>query len=156
MIFVPAAGKPNSNFSYLTSWGKMEEWDRPARIFLHFFDTHFLEVKEAAINRTRIQKECKLATRLALLAAQNVLVPAASFFESSLCREVLGELEPIYETGLLRLVGGGANVTEFFEDKRRQYRKDSPVHAGYFQPIPPLLPSFAGRERSATKDIVTR
>jgi len=134
----------------------MEEWERPARIFLHFFDTHFLEVKEAAINRERIRKECKLATRFALLAAQNVLVPAASFFESSLCREVLGELEPIYDTGFLRLVGGGANLAEFFEDKRRQYCKDSLAHADYFQPIPPLFPAFTGRERSATKDIITR
>lgn len=134
----------------------MDEWDRPDRIFLHFFDTHFLEVKEAAINRERIRKECKLATRFALLAAQNVLVPAASFFESPICREVLTELEPIYETGLLRLVGGGANLTEFFEDKRRQYRKDSPAHTHYFQPIPPLFPAFTGREHSATKDIITR
>jgi len=50
---------------------------RIARLFLHFFDVHFLEMKNVISNKSAA-KECDLATRFALLASEEVLVPAAS------------------------------------------------------------------------------
>jgi len=125
-------------------------------VFLHFFDTHFLEVKAQAVPAIRLRAECRLATRLSILSAERTLIPAASYFETDICRTILGELEPVYDTGLLLLVGGGADILEFVEDKRSQYSRSSKAHQRYFSRPPRRLPPFLCRTGSATRDIVHR
>jgi len=134
----------------------MDTWERPSRIFLHFFDTHFLEVKTSGSLLRYVRDECRLATRFSVLAAEQVLIPAASFFESKLCRSVLGELEPLFETGIIWLVGSGMEIREYIEDKRRQYGIDSAAHQCYFAGLPRAMPPFLSRKGSATRDIASR
>src|SRR5262245_51448300 len=123
------------------------------RLFLHFFDVHFLEMKGAAQQAPYVWAESRLATRLSILAADEVLVPAASYFESSLCRRVLDELDSLFHLGIVRLVGGGASLEEFIEKKSYQYDAASPHHRRYFnEESLPNLP-FRTRFRSATSDI---
>ena len=122
-------------------------------IFLHFFDLHFLELKTPGVDPEVLKRECRLATRLSYLAGEEVLIPAASYFESPLCREVVYELYPLFDFGVLRLVVGGSNVAEFFDDKQ-QYAKTSPSHQVYFGKVPAGHPPFRPRQCSATKDIV--
>ncbi len=130
------------------------------KIFLHFFDIHFLELKGYDNANSKLKKyiehECKLATRMALLASDCVLVPAASYFESDLCYEVLDELARIYPTGLIYLVGGGSNIDEYLEGKLQSYSSTSPLYKRYKtrQKRISSHPPFLTRRNSATRDIV--
>lgn len=122
-------------------------------IFTHYFDIHFLEEKGVSGFREQALKEMRLATRLAVMAAEKVFVPAASFHESRLCRETLEEFDPEVFSGILRLVASGANQGEFFEEKLRQYPERSEQGRIYRAAGDKLLFPWAERFRSATKDI---
>jgi predicted nucleotide-binding protein len=122
------------------------------RIFLHFFDLHFLEAKGAEAISARIAEEARLATRFAILAASEVLVPAASYFESSVCRNILDELEPLFGLGIVWLIGNGSSAEEFRYQKLQQYPSGSPIRRRYSRRKP--TPPFKTRNRSSTKDIV--
>jgi len=132
----------------------MDQFRRLPVLFLHFFDTHFLELQGRGRPRETIAKECRLATRLSYLSADVLYVPAASYFESKLCREIIDEFRPLFDYRILYLVGGGANIYEFVEEKRAQYKRDSPAHRIYFGTLPYPLPPYKGRTKSATKQIV--
>lgn len=127
---------------------------RIARLFLHFFDVHFLEMKNVISNKSAA-KECNLATRFALLASEEVLVPAASYFESPICRRILDAFRETFEFGLIRLVGSGASLEEFIESKLRQYPSSSALHKAYIKAAKQKnsAPPFKSRNRSATRDI---
>ena len=90
-------------------------------VFLHYFDVHFLELKQAHLYEDAIAKEARVATRLALLWGEEILVPAASYFESQICKAIISELQPYFGRGFVWLVGGGANVEEFIYKKLQQY-----------------------------------
>jgi nucleoside phosphorylase len=126
---------------------------------LHFFDVHFLEMKgineEGWRIRRCIEYECRMATRIAILAADEVLVPAASFFESKLCNKILDEFKDIYHSGILRLIGSGTSVREYIDDKLGQYPKSSPQFQCYreLQKRVKSHPPFYPRIRSASRDI---
>lgn len=134
----------------------MQTWKTPTSLFLHFFDTHFLSVKAEAVPLRYLKAECRMATRLSVLAAERTLVPAASHFETEICRSILGELEPLYSANLLFLIGGGADILEFIDDKRGQYSHNSRAHQRYFGRPPRRLPPFLSRNESATQDIIRR
>jgi len=131
------------------------------RLFLHFFDIHFLEMigynRESAQVRTFIQNECNIATRLAILAADEVLIPAASYFESDMCFEILHHLRGLYEYNQLRLVGGGMNLDEFADEKLEQYRSNAFQFVRYsaLKKRLPSHPPFLPRTESSSRDIVT-
>jgi hypothetical protein len=106
------------------------------RIFLHFFDLHFLEevvgrARNHPATLARLRAESDLAVRFALLYADDVLVPAASYHEHPLCRQVIDRFTPLFETGLLRFVGGAPNMEVFVESKVEQYRPGSPQRIAY-------------------------
>ena len=105
--------------------------------------------------RRLIKAECRLATRFAILSAEEVLVPASSFFESELCFDILDEFRDIYQFGNVWLVGGGENILEFIEDKLIQYRKSSVQYKRYmsFKNRLPAHPPFLSRRQSSTRDI---
>ncbi len=129
------------------------------RIFLHFFDLHFLELKgvpdESRAALREIRNECRLATRFAIICADEVVLPAASFFESELCYEIINELRSIYHLGMVRLIGGGSNVSDYIEDKLTQYSRTSVQYKRYvaFKKKGHPHPPFFSRESSATQDI---
>jgi hypothetical protein len=123
----------------------MDQFQRLPVLFLHFFDTHFLELQGRGRPRDVIAKECRLATRFSYLAADIIYVPAASYFESELCREIIDEFRPVFECGFIHLVGGGANISEFIEEKCAQYSRNSPAHRLYFEDLPLDLPPYRNR-----------
>lgn len=104
---------------------------RSVTVFLHFFDVHFLEVKQADLYRDAVTKEARIATRFSVLWGDRVLVPAASYFESDICGEILSEFQEIYDTGIIRLVGSAHNIKEFVYRKLQQYDKTSSQHKKY-------------------------
>ena len=122
-------------------------------VFLHFYDVHFLALKQAHLYEDLVTREARLATRLALLMSSEVLIPAASYFESSICRAVVGELRALFPSGKIWLVGAAANVDEFIFNKLRQYDSSSEQHVQYMACDRNALPPFRSRARSATRDI---
>lgn len=127
---------------------------RVPRLFLHFFDLHFLDDRTTAGNSERIYEECRLAARFAFLAAHEVLVPASSYFESEVCRRILDELGVTFPYGIIWIVGSGENIESFRYSKLEQYHAESSQYKSYSQGIGSLLlPPFKPRRGSATRDI---
>jgi nucleoside phosphorylase len=130
------------------------------RLFLHFFDIHFLKHKGVSKASPEIKKkikyESRLATRFSILASDEVYLPAASFFESDICFEILNELRDIYQFGLIRMIGGGTNLAEFLDAKLDQYSKDSIQFKSYksFKIERSQYPPFFSRTQSASLDII--
>ncbi|WP_173978125.1 hypothetical protein [Magnetospirillum sp. UT-4] len=124
-------------------------------MFLHFFDIHFLEEKGVTSSDRAARTEMAIALRLAVLVCDRVYVPAASFFENPICRELC---EPFMnpELGdLIVLVGSNTNIQEFVEDKRPQYDEES-YQGSVYRSIDIHVPlPWHARVRSTTTDIVT-
>jgi len=125
------------------------------RLFLHYFDIHFLEVAARRSDAQQVFDELRLATRIAVLVGAEVLVPAASYFESHYCAEILDELADLYPSGAIQIVGGDNNVDDFILAKLAAYDEGGDQHARYltFQRGDEKFPPFHRRVRSATLDI---
>ncbi len=121
--------------------------------FLHFFDVQFLQLKQASLYENEVAQEAWIATRIALLDTDEILIPAASFFETRLCRRIVLDLRPLFHLGIIWLVGAAANIEEFVFKKLTQYDKKSPQHQEYKKTDLKGLPPFRTRYRSATIDI---
>lgn len=135
----------------------METFVQLPALFLHFFDIHFLELLgRRAPTAEDLRDECRRATRLSFLSAEEVLIPAASYFESELCASIINEFRSVFHLSFIYLVGGGIDLHEFFDDKQIQYASDSAAHKVYFGKVPSVHPPFKTRTASATKDIKTR
>lgn len=91
----------------------VQQTDLNRKIFLHFFDIHFLEYKGVSSLQLPIYNEARLATRLAFLLADELLVPAASYFESEICRKILSEFYNGYTFNGICLVANALNFDEF-------------------------------------------
>jgi len=129
---------------------------RLENLFLHFFDTHFIEEKGLTAKTPQFKKEMRLATRMAVATAQTVYIPAASYFESELCRSLLNELDELIELGVIVLVGSSINVEEYLLERQdvNFYREGSEQYSWYrAQHSLEQLPAYLRRSRSATKDI---
>lgn len=127
---------------------------RLAPIFTHFLDHYFLEMKSAEGSHL-VAAEATLATRLALLAGDCLLVPAAAYAESHLCAEIVDSFQPLYPTGALWLIGAGTSIADYSERKLAQYPKDSSHSRAYVnlrtREVPP---PFLTRSESATGRII--
>lgn len=123
------------------------------RIFLHFFDIHFLEARGVTPQSKLALREASLASRLAILAADEVIIPAASYLESSICYSIIEKLSPLFPFGMIRLAGGGESIHEFAENKLIQYPHGSDQYEIYTDLEHINLPAFLSRQRSATRDI---
>jgi nucleoside phosphorylase len=126
---------------------------RIPRLFAHFFDVHFLEEKGVAHFKKQALYEMTLAVRFAILLADQVLVPAASYYESAICRDVLTEYPAELFSSQIALVASGANLDEFIEDKLRQYRPNQPQGRVYRAPRILQAYPWRRRQRSAGADI---
>ena len=126
------------------------------RLFLHFFDMHFLEEKGRAVGTKNFRYEIRLATRLAVASAGLVLVPAASYFESPICRETIDDLSELVKHGLIMLVGSSTNLEEFIRERQdeRFYRKSSVQYGSYQRATLKSHPAYQRKHKSTTCDIV--
>ncbi|MEU4249611.1 SEFIR domain-containing protein [Amycolatopsis sp. NPDC026612] len=124
-------------------------------IFLHYFDPHFLSEVSVGRNVERVNVEARRATQLAILAAQAVYVPAASYLESDLCTQIVNNYQSLFELGQVVLVGSEANLIDFATLKMLQYEEGGQRHAKYRAALgrQDETPPFRTRQRSATTDI---
>jgi hypothetical protein len=127
------------------------------RLFLHFFDPHFLDQVSRGRNPDFIAREARRATRLAVLAAQTVFVPAASYIESDLCAATVNEYQSLFDTGQITLVGGEANIVDFATRKLLQYEQGGTRYTRYESVLSSATatPPFRPRQNSATSDITS-
>ncbi len=91
------------------------------KVFLHFFDIHFLEEKCVSSIGLPAIKEAKLATRICLLCCDQIIIPASSYFESEICKEIIKEHEDLIALGMIIFVGNARNSLEFIQNKISQY-----------------------------------
>lgn len=124
-------------------------------LFLHYFDPHVVE--QASRNRqyVDVEEEASRATRLALLAADTVYLPAASYVESDVCRRVIDSYKPIWDSGQILLVGGEPTLADYALGKEQQYPPDTPRGLRYAALASEIVtaPAFRSRRGSATSDL---
>lgn len=123
----------------------------PRSMFLHFFDQHFLE--ERGLGGGRARDEMDLAVRFGVMIATTIYVPAASWYESPLARELLRPFLGSLPHDLFIFAGSGASPDAFRAEKLEQYAPASLQGQIYAAADgnPPL--AWRRRSRSATRDI---
>lgn len=127
----------------------------PERIFLHYLDHYFLEMKDYG-GQPQEEREARLATRFALLWSGCIIVPAAAYVESELCRGIIDELRPLFLEGCIWQVGSGASWAEYLDRKLIQYPRGSKRRAAYLAVDATKAPPFLSREHRATDHISSR
>jgi hypothetical protein len=129
---------------------------RIPRLFLHFFDVHFIEERQPLSKQCEI--EIRRATRLAVGVAEQVFLPASSFYESDVCRRILPELDELFEFGCVVLSGSAPSLSTFIDEHREDslYRPGSLQHKAYASAHLSEAPPYQQRRRSATADIVAK
>jgi nucleoside phosphorylase len=110
----------------------IENADRAHRhLYLHFLDAyHSHRALRNANPRRTIFEEAQRAFRISLCLSDCAYIPASSFFESDLAREMLERHPLTVATGKVRLTSGDASLEEHREGKLAQYRPDSPLALG--------------------------
>ena len=126
------------------------------RLFLHFLDQHYLVMKAANLMHRQVMKECRLATRLALLAADKVLISASWYFESIVCRRIIDEFRFLFDRGHIWMLGEATSISEYQERKLGQFPIGSSRHNAYFQTNLGSAPPFSSRKTNATDYIIKR
>jgi nucleoside phosphorylase len=122
------------------------------RIFLHFFDIHFIEEKGISATGDRGRAEMDLAVRFAVMLSSRILVPASSYYESDITRQTLAPFLAGESARLFTLVGSGSSYAEFRIEKLEQYATGSGQHRAYSDDADFDLP-WQSRTRSSTSDI---
>ena len=125
-----------------------------SRIFLHYFDVHFLQEKVGSGISKAVYEEARLSTRLAILWADEVIIPAASYFESEVCRSIVNEHRYFLGAGVIILAGKADSLGEFLDKKLASYPKNSSQSKKYRAAFKKKgkVP-FVTRQSSATLDI---
>lgn len=102
----------------------------------------------------------KLITRLAyLLSTESIIIPASNYFESDIAFQIINELSPLNEFGVLKLSSSSLTLEDLLAKKRIQHSSPSQhYHYDDFRnqerENPLYLPgSLITRERSASNDI---
>lgn len=104
------------------------DYGRYPKCFLHFFDIHFLDEYRG---RENIKSELLLATKLAFLCSDSLIIPMASYFENDTCRSIVDAIKKdIPEYGIF-FVGNSRSTLEFATSKLYQYGEASTQYKIY-------------------------
>ena len=124
------------------------------RLFLHFFDVHFLREKGYKDNVDFFAHELTLATQIAISASDVILIPAPSYIESPICRNIIDMHKELFPLGRIFLVGDASCIEEFAVNRLPIYSKDS-AHYDAYSKISTLstYPPFSTRKHNTTHDI---
>jgi hypothetical protein len=126
-------------------------------IIAHFLDHYVLELSGYGISGPSLDRqvatEAALAFRVALLAADQVLVPAVSFFQSPLCRRIIMRFRPIFDLGFIKLTGDAYDWREFRRNRLQEYARGSRQYDIYdgLRRIKGPLPALAGIDHNTTE-----
>lgn len=115
---------------------------------------HYLNEKGIGEWESTIFREASLATRIAVLGSDNIIVPASSYFESPLCKSIVDSYAELYYLGLFKLVGNASSLYEFIQFKTTQYKFNKSTFQLYKKTVNCDLDiPFFKRHCSSTVDI---
>lgn len=103
-------------------------------VLLPFLDHYVLGLSGYGNSPRRdrlIAQECRVAMRLALLCCDQVFVPAVSYIQSPVCRQILDEHRSHAELGAVRLVSDAPTWHEFLDVRCGEYASSSLEHTLY-------------------------
>lgn len=125
------------------------------RLFLHFYDPHYMGRTHNAAIVAKERAEAETATRLALLCAEQVYVPAASYIENDACRAVINSYADIFDDGAIQLVGGEDTFEMYALSKLFQYDQGTTAYSAYetAASLADEAPGFVSRHRNTTSDL---
>lgn len=128
----------------------------PRRVMAHFLDHYILELSGYGrgniwLDRS-IAKEAGIALRIAILAADEVLIPAVSYFQSPLCRRLVNKFRNVFDLGIIRLMGDAYRWDEFRDNRLREYPSESAQYDIYsnLNGYRGMLPPLDGTSRNTT------
>src|SRR5580658_4986675 len=125
-------------------------------IYIDFLDYYTLErARRSSVPRKPIIIEGNRAIRLAVLFAERTILPASSFFESELCRDILRRNISFIDLGLLYLAAAEPSLMEHREAKLSQYDAESAAEivSGYNVKRRQVAPPYLQRSGSSTASI---
>ncbi len=99
------------------------------RIYIHFLD-YYHEArarKNFSISNETIFREALFGFRIALIFADELVIPASSYFESRLCRRMLRLHSGFVETGDIAISATEPSLVEHRQQKESQYGSASPT-----------------------------
>ena len=99
------------------------------RIYIHFLDYYHEERarRNFSVSSEVVFKEALAGFRIALLFADELIIPASSYFESHLCRKMLRLHSNLVETGDIAISATEPSLAEHREQKELQYGSGSPA-----------------------------
>lgn len=95
--------------------------------YIHFLDLYHYERARRSHHVGNIWTEAQRAFRLAAASFDRVYVPASSFFESDLAREILSVHPILSALGRITLIAGEPTLEDHREAKLLQYGPSSPL-----------------------------
>ncbi|NEQ77261.1 MAG: hypothetical protein F6K23_32205 [Okeania sp. SIO2C9] len=72
-----------------------------------------------------------MATCLAVLFADKIYVPAVSYYQSPICRQVIDYYQDIFDLGIISIITDAYSLEEFQDNRLREYKLDSKEYALY-------------------------
>lgn len=125
-------------------------------IYIDFLDYYTLErARRSSVPRRYVVVEGNRAIRLAIMFADRTILPASSFFESELCREILKRNMSFIDLGMLYLSAAEISLMEHREAKLSQYgvKSVSEIVTGYRVRHRQVAPPYLQRPGSSTAGI---
>ena len=129
-----------------------------SRIYLHFLDLyHYRRAQRGGrASKVRLAAEARRAFRLAALAADQLYMPASSYFEGELAQLVLADHRELVELGAIYISASQGSLEEHREGKLPQYPRGLPggipgAYTAMPEIPPPPYQQRAGSSRAAIR-----
>lgn len=122
-----------------------------------FLDHDVLAFYGVAPETPVVQLNAATAVRFALLACgEFIVLPASSYFETPLAREIVQALPEFVDARWIRLLGRARDPGEFVSHKQGQYASDRERHPVYFEKEPDAIDAlWIPKTTSTTRAIVS-
>lgn len=131
-------------------------------VFIHFLDNEFISLFELNNNpnKSYLLQEFYFALRLALLICEDyIIIPLSNIAESPfVTKAILNDLGKFGEFGYVHFASKSLNLSEFFEEKQKQFSLNKNRCPLYFNPnfynfLLKIQFRWLSRCRNTTKDI---
>lgn len=147
----------------MSSVERLRESERPAwrddavsRIYVHFLDFYtYARSRQDGVSQSAILTESRRALRLSVLFAEQLLVPASSYFESRVARRLIREHAALADLGVIHLAAAEESLTAHRGAKLAQYDSTSPaeIRNGYRSARLSGAPPYLRRDGSSVAAI---
>ena len=99
--------------------------------FLHYFDLHFIDNVYKKYLPNKVDKEVELATKLAFLCCNSLVIPLASYFENNKCQQLYNLIKRNVPNYNIKFMTAAESISLFVNAKTLQYDKDSKQYSIY-------------------------